>query len=330
MNELLLELQMVSGSAPGLVLPELAERLVAHLREVDLCRVEVIIEGNGGAAVSSGGGGAAAGGGSAGALGSSGGGGGGFGGAGAPAGAPADGAAPAASVLLAAHGVGAAVCEETPVVRREAGHSWAALQRRSGGFGGTAMYVADAEAPGAAGAEPLPGDFEALRARAGLRSFLAVLIAAGGRVVGCLTVAALRPGAFAEQWWQPVLTMSGTALLPHLRNRQLVGLCRALVAVDAEADAAAAASLAVHGVAAFMRATTNLAMAVRLGLVRDGRVLIIEQDPHAGEWGGAVIWTGYGDFGLGRGEMEPRRCAPRGSSPAHLLCPPPYPTHNDR
>ncbi len=38
MNALLLELQMVSGSAPGLVLPELAERLVGQLREVELCR----------------------------------------------------------------------------------------------------------------------------------------------------------------------------------------------------------------------------------------------------------------------------------------------------
>jgi len=39
MNDLLLELQMVvSGTAPGLVLPELAERLVGQLKEVDLCR----------------------------------------------------------------------------------------------------------------------------------------------------------------------------------------------------------------------------------------------------------------------------------------------------
>ncbi len=29
-----------------------------------------------------------------------------------------------------------------------------------------------------------------------------------------------------------------------------------------------------------MRATTNLSMAVRLGLIHNGRVLIIEQDPH--------------------------------------------------
>lgn len=48
---------------------------------------------------------------------------------------------PAAGVLLAAHGAGAAVCEETPVVRREAGHSWAVLQRMAAP---SVMYVADA------------------------------------------------------------------------------------------------------------------------------------------------------------------------------------------
>lgn len=38
MNELLLQLQMVTGVSPGLVLPELAERVASQLQGVDLCR----------------------------------------------------------------------------------------------------------------------------------------------------------------------------------------------------------------------------------------------------------------------------------------------------
>ncbi|GBF87615.1 hypothetical protein Rsub_00326 [Raphidocelis subcapitata] len=228
MNDLLLELQMVSGSAPGLVLPELAARLVAQLKEVDLCRVEAIIHTD---------------------------------------------AAPAAGVLLAAHGAGAAVCEETPVVTGDSAHCWSVLRERQ------AFYVPSAAAF-EAGGHALPRDFAALHARAGLNCFLSVLIAAGPRVLGSLTIAARREGAFGEPWWQPVLTMAAAALLPHLRNRQLVALCRMLVEVDAEQDAAEAASLVIHGISHFMRCTTNVPMAVRLGLLHGDRILVIEQDPH--------------------------------------------------
>ncbi len=120
----------------------------------------------------------------------------------------------AAGVLLAAHGAGAAVCEETPVVRDD-GHCWSLLQRRREPF-----YVGCASACLAEG-RPLPHDLKTLHERAGLESFLSVLIAAGGTVLGSLTIAATAPDAFDEAWWQPVLTMAASALLPHLRNRQV-------------------------------------------------------------------------------------------------------------
>jgi hypothetical protein len=200
-------------------------------------------------------------------------------------------------VLLAAHGAGAAVCEETPVVRDD-GHCWSLLQRRREPF-----YVGCASACLAEG-RPLPHDLKTLHERAGLESFLSVLIAAGGTVLGSLTIAATAPDAFDEAWWQPVLTMAASALLPHLRNRQvrlllgwlggravgwdgwicmggcgvsmhvlatvllpadtdscwhsplnpaccnpppqLVNLCRMLVSVDAEQDAAEVASLVIY------------------------------------------------------------------------------------
>jgi len=85
-----------------------------------------------------------------------------------------------------------------------------------------------------------------LHERAGLNSFLSVLIAAGPSVLGSLTVAALDPDAFREPWWQPILTMSASALLPHLRNSKLVSLCRMMVAVEAEQDAAEAAALVIY------------------------------------------------------------------------------------
>lgn len=232
MNDLLLELQMVSGTAPGLVLPELAQRLVSHLREVELCRVEAIIHSD---------------------------------------------AAPPAGVLLAAHGVGASVCEETPVVRGDSAHCWSVLQQKQSPG---AFYVSSAATFQQDTAQQLPRDFRKLHERAGLSSFLSVLISAGQRVLGSLTIAARAPHAFSEPWWQPVLTMCASALLPHLRNRQLVYLCRMLVSVDAEQDAAEAASLVIYGVSHFMRATTNVAMAVRLGLIHRDRLLVIEQDPH--------------------------------------------------
>lgn len=211
---------------------------------------------------------------------------------------------PAAGVLLAAHGVGAPVCEETPVVRGDAAaaHCWALLQKRGGpgaiciddagaclvraatrreGEGGVTASAVEGAAPAhcqprahprrarrlplplprltqpapppppaalawQADGEPLPQDFRALHLRAGLTSFLSVLVSAGTRVIGSLTIAARAPGAFSEAWWQPVLTMSAAALLPHLRNRQLVSLCRMMVAVDAEQDAAEAASHVIY------------------------------------------------------------------------------------
>lgn len=94
--------------------------------------------------------------------------------------------------------------------------------------------------------QQLPADFQVLFKRAGLRSFVSALIAAGSRCLGCITIAARDPLAFEEPWWQPIVTLSGSALLPHLRNRQLASLCRMLVAVETEADAAQAASLVIH------------------------------------------------------------------------------------
>jgi hypothetical protein len=232
-------------------------------------------------------------------------------------------------------------------------------------------------------AQQLPRDFRKLHERAGLSSFLSVLISAGQRVLGSLTIAARAPHAFSEPWWQPVLTMCASALLPHLRNRQVraprrraagqargpeqsraVGRCCSFCSAaagapsswtpaptpspltptptpappppssstsaacwslstpsrtppkprgDRAAGGAARArplhtqqclrpgggsegrprahvhdrspprgSLVIYGVSHFMRATTNVAMAVRLGLIHRDRLLVIEQDPHDG------------------------------------------------
>lgn len=69
--------------------------------------------------------------------------------------------------------------------------------------------------------ESLPRDMADLHAQADLCSFLSVPVTAGSQVLGSLLLAAAKPGAFDEPWWRPMAKMAGTALLPHLRNRQV-------------------------------------------------------------------------------------------------------------
>jgi hypothetical protein len=68
---------------------------------------------------------------------------------------------------------------------------------------------------------PPPRDFHALSERAALKDFLAAPISAGGRVLGSLTVASTRRGAFDGWAWEPTVTMAATGLLPHLLNPQV-------------------------------------------------------------------------------------------------------------
>lgn len=56
-----------------------------------------------------------------------------------------------------------------------------------------------------------------------MKSFMAVPVAAGARVLGALTVASPRAGAFGAWSWEPTLGMAAAALLPHLLNPQVGG-----------------------------------------------------------------------------------------------------------
>ncbi|KIZ01404.1 hypothetical protein MNEG_6554 [Monoraphidium neglectum] len=226
----------------------------------------------------------------------------------------------ASAVLLAASGVGEGVCRAFPVVAR--GADWSALRV----FAEGCALRFDAEPTTTGDAAPqLPHDLATLRRRAGLRSFLLVPITAGPRLLGCLTVASLEPGAFGAGWWLPVLGLAATALLTHVCNPQFARLCRVMAAVEEEPDTTAAAGLAMQargaarrsGLSDYLQAATNVRMAVRLGLLDGDSLVIVEKDdthPHpatyeppaalsAGTHGGG---DGDGDGG-GGAAAQPRR-----------------------
>ncbi|KIZ07069.1 Proto-oncogene tyrosine-protein kinase LCK [Monoraphidium neglectum] len=276
MNGLLLEMNTITGAAPGLVLPELAECIVDHLPGVDMCSITAVIE-------------------------------------------PEDGP-PAVGVLLAAHGVGASVAGDKPVMHARSGGSgaggveacWSVLRVHQGCGPKVLRWCAPADgrqqSPLASGrvcaqapmpaselapsAPPLPPqpppppppprDFHALSERAALKDFLAAPISAGGRVLGSLTVASTRRGAFDGWAWEPTVTMAATGLLPHLLNPQ-VGDGTAMLNPlwrlhTAPPQLVNLCKLLVRGLSRFMAQVTNMRMALRLGLIGGDRMLLVENE----------------------------------------------------
>uniref|UniRef100_A0A383W413 GAF domain-containing protein n=1 Tax=Tetradesmus obliquus TaxID=3088 RepID=A0A383W413_TETOB len=126
----------------------------------------------------------------------------------------------------------------------------------------------------------LPKDWDALYRTSGIKSFMAVPIGGAGEVLGLLTIAKQEPGAFNDEWWEPMLGVLAVGLLPQLRNEQVGYLCHLVRVLHSTQDYLALVALLLQGAHRLLLKTTNIKMGVRLGLLNQdhSKALIFEVD----------------------------------------------------
>lgn len=136
-------------------------------------------------------------------------------------GAAASTAAAPACVLLAAHGRGADALRARCVMR---GPGWGAARLAAPGAPASICRGGEAGGEALGSLDSAPLEFELLRSAAGLQSYLIVPVAApDAGVLGALAVGSARPRALSDARWGPLLAALASALLQHLRTKQVGG-----------------------------------------------------------------------------------------------------------
>uniref|UniRef100_A0A383VTR4 Protein kinase domain-containing protein n=1 Tax=Tetradesmus obliquus TaxID=3088 RepID=A0A383VTR4_TETOB len=130
-----------------------------------------------------------------------------------------------------------------------------------------------------AATDELALDWAVLHAQHGLSSFLAMKVGEPGDSAGVVTLASLRPAAFMELWWDPLLNMLSSGLQRLLGHPLMAGMCR--IAHELERtrtdDYRAYTILMLQRSTTLLEAITGMTLAVRLGLLSsDGQQLVVQ------------------------------------------------------
>eukprot|EP00879_Flechtneria_rotunda_P010551 GHRR01011031.1.p1 GENE.GHRR01011031.1~~GHRR01011031.1.p1 ORF type:complete len:686 (+),score=203.86 GHRR01011031.1:176-2233(+) len=186
---------------------------------------------------------------------------------------------PGVSVLVAAQGLGADVLlQQQQLVC--SGSQWSA-----GSFAGKAeplqvMYqtvVSDEQAAA------LPQDWAQQYHTVGFKTFMAVPVTSHGSLMGVLNFASSQASAFHEYWWEPVLSIVCTGLIPMLRNQLVSSLCELMATLDSTTNMSHFVITLLHGACSLLESYTNLSLGLRLGLLSpDGQQALLLQVKGAG------------------------------------------------